>query len=330
MPQVSIVIPTYNRVEYLKQAIASCLDPQASTEIEVVVVDDGSSDGSIEWLNSLDDRRVRVMRQTRRGAPVARNTGLQSSTAPLIKFLDDDYVLEPGSLDVQLTRMSDLTAREIPYGRVQWIDADGAAIGETRHRPRAPGEDPVIHVMYNNIMTAAPLHRREALLEVGGFDPTLDSAQEYELHLRLAATGYVFRYFDDVVYHQRHHRAETRISNTNRLVADPLHAMIRLDRIHEMLRRVAGGRAREEWIRELARMYWSYGREMLRTGNTPVARQYFAKARELAGRHCLPDPWYYRLSARLIGAAWAERLSSTWLRLLKRRPVSALDLSPQR
>jgi glycosyltransferase involved in cell wall biosynthesis len=76
MPDVSVVIPTFNRLEYLKAAVASCFAGNEGLEVEVVIVDDGSTDGTPEWLETLAGPGIVVVAGRHRGAAAARNTGL--------------------------------------------------------------------------------------------------------------------------------------------------------------------------------------------------------------------------------------------------------------
>lgn len=325
MPDVSVVIPTFNRLQHLEAAVGSCFDGNDDLNVQVVIVDDGSTDGTREWLEELADPRLIIMSGDHHGAARARNIGLARANSDYIKFLDDDDLLNPGALKTQFGQIGRLAREEIPYGRVGWIGERGARIGEASHRVRGASEDALLHVMYNNIMTASPLHRKEALLKVGGFDETLDCHQEYELHLRLTANGYRFKFFDHLVYLQRHHASSNRISNNDRLVRDPLYGIKLLDRRLEMLTKAGDGHPNRDWVIGLARMYWNYGREMIRRGDHIAAKRYFARARELAGAKSIADPWYYRLTARLFGPWLAERMSECWVRMSGRTPIAALD-----
>jgi glycosyltransferase involved in cell wall biosynthesis len=97
-PDVSVIIPTYNRKNYLRKAIASCFEGNDGFDIEVIVVDDGSTDDTQEWAEALSDERVVYVRQEEGGAQVARNRGMNEATGEFIKFLDDDDELVRGTL----------------------------------------------------------------------------------------------------------------------------------------------------------------------------------------------------------------------------------------
>jgi glycosyltransferase involved in cell wall biosynthesis len=101
-PRCTVVLPTYNRLRTLPRAVASVL-AQEMADFELIVVDDGSSDGTIAWLATQTDPRLRVIAPGRnQGVSVARNLGLAAATAPVVAFLDSDDVYRPNRLSVPL------------------------------------------------------------------------------------------------------------------------------------------------------------------------------------------------------------------------------------
>ncbi len=98
-PEVSVIIPTYNRCAMVREAIASVL-AQRDVNFELIVVDDGSTDGTSEMLAGLDG--IIVERTAHRGPAAARNRGVARATAPLIAFLDSDDLWVPDKLSRQL------------------------------------------------------------------------------------------------------------------------------------------------------------------------------------------------------------------------------------
>jgi len=100
-PDVSVVIPTYNRRGFLEQAIQSCFAENDAVDVEVIVVDDGSTDDTRDYLRALSDERVRTFLQENQGASAARNRGMDEARGTSIKFLDDDDYLLPGALHTQ-------------------------------------------------------------------------------------------------------------------------------------------------------------------------------------------------------------------------------------
>ncbi len=109
-PDVSVVIPTYNRLTFLKQAISSCLEGNEGIDLEVIIIDDGSTDGTLEYLSLLEDARIRYFSQNHQGAQAARNHGLAEASGHHVKFLDDDDWLASGVLSIELAHLREKKA----------------------------------------------------------------------------------------------------------------------------------------------------------------------------------------------------------------------------
>ncbi len=131
MPQVSVVIPTYNRCAFLQEAVASCFKDNGALDVEVVVVDDGSTDGTREWLQRHADDRVRPILREHEGAQQARNAGLEAAEGDAIKFLDSDDYLYSGVLREQYEALMEAEA-DICYGPIDIVDGNGKVRG---HKP---------------------------------------------------------------------------------------------------------------------------------------------------------------------------------------------------
>lgn len=130
---VSVVIPTYNRYSFLRKAVASCFEGNQKIDIEVIVVDDGSTDGTGTWLQNLEDSRVRPVFRKHRGAQEARNAGLHVAEGETLKFLDDDDYLYAGALVEQYEYLQDAGA-DVCYGTIDIVDEEGRRRGEKLHR----------------------------------------------------------------------------------------------------------------------------------------------------------------------------------------------------
>lgn len=178
------MIPVFNRPDAVCRAISSVL-AQTCRDYEVVVVDDGSTDHTAEAVVAIRDDRIRLIRHGRnRGGGAARNTGIQSTMAPLVAFLDSDDEWMPAKLERQLEafeRSSEDVA--LVYAGVERIDADGhAAIDIPRPHP-----DLASRLLVQNVVgeTSVPMVRRSALEQVGGFDEELPASQDMDLWLRI-------------------------------------------------------------------------------------------------------------------------------------------------
>lgn len=114
-PDISVIIPTYNRREYVQKAIESCFVENDGVSVEVIVVDDGSTDNTRNFLRSLHNPRVRAVFQEDQGASAARNHGMQKARGDFLKFLDDDDYLRPGTLISQYDALNESDA-DVCYG----------------------------------------------------------------------------------------------------------------------------------------------------------------------------------------------------------------------
>jgi glycosyltransferase involved in cell wall biosynthesis/ubiquinone/menaquinone biosynthesis C-methylase UbiE len=198
-PLVSIIIPCCNAEEYVREAIQSALD-QTYQPVEVIVIDDGSTDGSLGIIRSFGDR-IRWETGPNRGASVARNRGIECAKGELIQFLDADDVLAPEKIERQI--------QEVLKNNADVVFSEGTTIAprtrdeETRFYHTEPIHDFVLFTLKKGIATPAPLHWKRNLVAVGGFRPELGGAQEYDLHLRMACAGMTFQLFPEKLFEVR-------------------------------------------------------------------------------------------------------------------------------
>jgi glycosyltransferase involved in cell wall biosynthesis len=121
-PDLSVDIPTYNREEYLRGAIASCFAENEGVSVEVVVVDDGSTDGTRTYLEELDEDRVRTIFREHQGGQVGRNRGLSEAKGEYVKFLDDDDWLAASALAREVGALQ-RTGADVCVGTYQSVNA---------------------------------------------------------------------------------------------------------------------------------------------------------------------------------------------------------------
>jgi glycosyltransferase involved in cell wall biosynthesis len=183
--RVSVVIPTRNRRALLERSLGTALG-QHDVEVEAVVVDDASDDGTPAYLEALADPRVVVVRH---GAPEgvarARNAGLAAARAPWVAFLDDDDVWAPSKLSDQLGALGGSAARWACAGT---IVLDAGLVPTAAQRLRDPDATLPRLLSYNVVPGGASgvLAATDLVRQVGGFDPTLRVFADWDLWLRLA------------------------------------------------------------------------------------------------------------------------------------------------
>lgn len=176
-PDVSVVIPTYNRKELLQQAITSCFNGNESVGVEVVVVDDGSTDGTKRYLEQIGDSRVKTILQKHKGGQNARNKGLKNAKGNYIKFLDDDDWLAEGALDREVQLLED-TEADLCYGPYLDVDEEGNII---RERSNTYPDDLISGVLRGGV-TSHPLHLtyHQSLIQGLRWDPEIIGRQDVQ------------------------------------------------------------------------------------------------------------------------------------------------------
>ena len=190
MQTVSVIIPTYNRVDLIAQAIDSVL-AQAYPQTEIIVADDGSTDDTAAVVGVYDDR-VRYLALPHRGQPAAtRNAGIRAATGDLLAFLDSDDLFLPNKLAVQVAALTQNQAAGVVYSNgVYFRTTPDAPLGRVLDGLPAPSGWVFGQLLVGNFL-APPvvLIRRAALDAVGLFDesPELFAVEDYDLWLRLAA-----------------------------------------------------------------------------------------------------------------------------------------------
>jgi len=187
-PDVSVVIPTCNRQRYLEHAVTCCLEGNEGIEVEVVVVDDGSTDGTREYLESVKDQRVRAIFQAHQGAQVARNTGQEAARGRAVKHIDDDDYVLPGALETQY-RVLQREGVDVCYGDYYYRD-DREDTDADRYFENGEAPDFFTALLSKSInrLQLAMLFRAEAIQSVK-WDESLDYQQDVDFMLRAASRG---------------------------------------------------------------------------------------------------------------------------------------------
>jgi glycosyltransferase involved in cell wall biosynthesis len=203
-PRASVVIPTHNTDRYVAAAVRSALDPSLP-DVEVLVVDDGSTDRSVAEARAIDDPRVTVISIAASGGPSRpRNIGIGRARAPYVSLLDSDDLLKPGKLAASVDALERCPSAGFAFGDFEKMDADGnvfetsvayaypvfrglksePAGGDWRLIPQAALARGLLYE--NFIGTSGVVIRRNLVTTVGGFDETLANSNDRDLWFRLA------------------------------------------------------------------------------------------------------------------------------------------------
>lgn len=137
VPTVSIIVPVYNAEKYIAATVKSAL-VQTFKDVELILVDDGSTDGSAAICRSIDDPRVRYVRQANGGVSRARNRGLAEARGRIVAFLDADDLWHEDKLAAHVAHLDSDPTLGVSYGNCQFIDADGALL-KAAYRPKLKG-----------------------------------------------------------------------------------------------------------------------------------------------------------------------------------------------
>jgi glycosyltransferase involved in cell wall biosynthesis len=206
-PKVTVVIAAYDAERYIGETLASVL-AQSLHDIEVIVVDDGSTDGTQRVLNTFCDRRLRVLRQENSGVSAARNAGLALSRAPHIFFLDADDVLLQDALLRMVDVLDKKPERVACFAHHIRIAEDGSELSQRADLrwKMFPANDTLRHLVAKNfIVCGAICIRTEAARLVRGFSPGLKWGEDWEFWCRLAVLGDFAAMPDEVVLMYRQH-----------------------------------------------------------------------------------------------------------------------------
>ena len=184
MPRVSVIIPTFDRPSLLPRAVESAM--RAGTDVEVIVVDDGSTDSTADVCSRLPGiKYIRLERN--QGVAGARNIGLLESTANFVAFLDDDDLRLPDSLDHQLSLFETLPEAGFVAGGVLYADQDCTPTGKTALVRAECGDlfwkilELSVHLIPSSILV-----RKSCFQEVGLFNRQLAGIDDWDLWTRIA------------------------------------------------------------------------------------------------------------------------------------------------
>lgn len=294
-PRCSVVIPTRDCLAFLPAALAS-VDAQAC-ETEIIVVDDGSTDATTQWLQ---DQRpdVRLILGRGEGPARARNLAISAARAPLVAFLDADDLWEPGKLGRQIAAHEARPEATLSFADYLHVDPDGGRHGtayEFWSFP-APQEDyaPLPHaeatLLQTNLIGASTVvASREALVRAGGFAEDLPSAEDWDLWLRLASAGPVLAGRDVTMTYLMRPGGETRKRAARILAMERILARYEGRAGFERALATAKGRlfaAQAEWAAEraapLAALGWRL-KAYARLGEGRLLRAAVADCMALAG-----------------------------------------------
>lgn|GEM_PF-1361893 len=312
VPDVAVVIPAFNAAETLAAALAS-IAGQRVQPAEVIVVDDGSHDETIaiaqRWTAMLP---VRVVEMPTNGGPgQARNEGVRNTSAPMIAFLDADDVWFPN----HLTTCLELQARTggVVSGRgLRWHEQRGIIPGQGEDGDASPPADGALEwLIRHHTFGMHAVMPRSIFEQVGGFDPTMEGVEDWDLWIRIAEAGCPMHRTETRTFLYRQHESNLSLQ-VDRIGDACLRVHQRVARDHRPLSKGLRSAIRDS----SALVAFSRASVRLDTGDFGGARRYAARA--LTGQASI--------SLRAIAIVTAPRLYARLRRPLRSfRPDSAND-----
>jgi glycosyltransferase involved in cell wall biosynthesis len=306
MPAVAAIIPSFNTGRFAADAIQSAL-AQTYPRVEIVVVDDGSTDGLTDALQGFRDR-IKLVTQPHQGLAAARNRGIRETEAELIALLDADDRWHPDKIRRQVAALATRPECCLVYTARQLIDTTGASIQEgTTWYPLPPepvqGECLVELVRANRLMSSSVLFRRAAL-GASWFDERLGACEDWDLWLRLAEQDQ-FAYLDEPL-------TEIRVHDSNMtLDAHQMHASSL--EVRELVIRRGG---RKEAVAQAQAILLPAAHRVYEAGD-------ICRARELY-RACIPalgmDGWR-RYAVSFLPPSISKPAKAFWRRLRTGEPI---------
>ena len=214
---VSVIIGSYNHGQYLPSCIESVLK-QTYKKLEIIVIDDGSTDNTKETIAPYFDR-ITYQYQENQGRGASRNAGINLAKYPWVAFLDADDLWTPDKLEKQINAVKDHPEVDLLVTNAIWFDGDTIVQNDYFKSMNLFHKQPVSHFDHLHVFTeklyrlfidenfvnlSSVLVRKECLYQIGLFDVTLPRAQDRDLWLRLSRQ-YTFAYLDEILTHSRTH-----------------------------------------------------------------------------------------------------------------------------
>ena len=275
-PRISVVIPSYNRAQHIEKAIDSVFE-QKMENIEIILVDDGSTDNTREIIQKKYGDRVRYFYQENQGSPGARNTGIKNARGDYVAFLDSDDYWRPDKLERQLALINEHPEYGLVASRCAKIQYAGNLKKSNRplsYQGRRGKSGWVLKDLFekNFIRTSSVMIRKDCFDSVGLFDEELLQTQDYDLWLRMAAE-YPVGFINEAL--------TVYVDNPNGISIDSL--IGRLYRLRALEKDYLKKKISvKRYNHRMAKNYNVIGRHYLQRGDREKGLVYLKKAQQLA------------------------------------------------
>lgn len=206
IPAISVLMNVRNGLPHIGAAVSSILG-QTFRDHELIIIDDGSDDGTSEWLHQrkTEDPRIKVLRLEPSGIPRALNAGLEIAQGDLIAKMDADDIALPHRFERQIAEFRQHPGLVLLGSEVEMIDQDGLPLGKRGHSfGHSPIRKQLLEANGGALTHPAVMFRKDAALSIGGYDPEFPVGQDLDLFLRLSEIGEA-RNLPETLLHWRQH-----------------------------------------------------------------------------------------------------------------------------
>lgn len=211
MPTISVIIPAYNSERTIQETVES-VQNQTLSDIEIIIINDGSTDQTWNLIQRLDDPRIRAFSYENGGVAVARNRGIAHSAGELLAFLDSDDLWTSDKLESQLEALNTHPDTSVAYSWTSYFHDQKGTI-HPGHPVYFEGDVYADLLKWNFLASGSnPLISRKAIEEIGGFDPVFPPCEDWDFYLRLSAKyKFIFVPKHQIIYRQ----SSTSVSASN-------------------------------------------------------------------------------------------------------------------
>jgi glycosyltransferase involved in cell wall biosynthesis len=222
---ISVVIPVFNGLGTIAQAVDSALE-QTYAPLEVIVVDDGSTDGTGNLVKSRYGGRVRYLYQLNKGVSFARNHGAETTSGSWLAFLDCDDVWLANKLEEQVKELQERPECDVVLSEVDFVDVNNRLVRTSRRNADCSSRRNYLNSIMKNpmLLPSTMLVKRDKFFEFGKFDESLVTAEDLDTHLRLAVSCDIWVVDKPLV---RYLKSERGLSALKRTYGDYVHVIER-------------------------------------------------------------------------------------------------------
>jgi glycosyltransferase involved in cell wall biosynthesis len=275
-PLVSIILPTYNRANFLKRSIESALS-QTFQDFELIIIDDGSTDSTYEILQNFGDSRIDFLTTEHKGVSAARNLGLLEASGEFVTFLDSDDQFFPQKIELQLQKFYKNQRIGLVACGTREVTIQGHILIEARPWLNVPNLDLESWLFGCPAGTNVMMVKKELIDSIGGFDTNLIAHEDWDLGLRLSYYGCEMTWCHEVLVEASIH--------DNNIHLDPAKSIFSQKLILEKFYSQSGLTDQAKELMNLA-----YSKMYLRNALTNYKDSNYSEAGQILGKVVENDP----------------------------------------